>query len=131
MPRHWALVLATALSVILVVPIHAAAPTGSPGGESQSWIVTLKPGADVAHLAPGLARQAGGQSARIYKNALLGFEFRGSAQAASALQRNPQVRTVVANRPVHLLAETTPPGIKRIRAEHPTQPDAQPRPAPS
>ena len=102
-----------------------APPTDGTGAAvPDSWIVTLKPGADSAKAAPGLARAAGGSVSHVYRHALDGFAFKGSAKAAAALAQNPNVRTVVPDRTLHAQAETIPNGMKRIRASHPTQPDA-------
>ena len=103
----------------------AAPPGDSPGGVVPgSFIVTLKADVDSKGQAPGLAKGAGGESGRVYEHALNGFVFKGSAKAAATLARNPNVRTVVPDRTLHATAETSPAGIKRIRADHPTQPDA-------
>ena len=97
----------------------------NPNSHATSWIVTLQPGSSLALTRPGLAKTGRRQVGHTYSHALHGFEFKGSAQAASSLKHNPNVRTVQASiAPVHLPSETVPPGIKRIRADHPTQPDA-------
>ena len=133
--RGRAFVLAAGLSLIAVLPMQASTATPksaapapnsapvNPNSHATSWIVTLEPNSSLA-LAPGLAKQAGGEVGHTYSHALHGFEFKGSAQAANSLQHNPNVRTVQVNAPVHLASETVPPGIERIRADHPTQPDA-------
>ena len=89
-----------------------------------SWIVTLKAGRDPVRRASTLARSAGGRATKVYSHALHGFAFTGSAREAAALRRDPAVRTVVANRTVHLLDDGIPTGIGRIRADHPSQPNA-------
>ena len=101
-------------------PTRDIASTVVPG----SWIVTLKPGADRAAKVPGLAKAAGGEAGKVFEHAMHRFVFNGSAQAAAALMTNPNVQTVIANRTIHATAESAEPGIRRIRAEHPTQPDA-------
>ncbi|NJD27505.1 MAG: hypothetical protein FIA92_04340, partial [Chloroflexi bacterium] len=88
------------------------------------WIVTLEPGARAADHGREAARAAGGSMGRLYQHALNGFEFRGTAAAAAALLRNPLVRTVVRDGSLHAIAESIPPGIRRIDAHHPSQPDA-------
>jgi subtilisin family serine protease len=50
--------------------------------------------ADAPGLARQLARQHGGEAFFVYEHALKGFAFRGSAQAAAALARNPNVAYV-------------------------------------
>jgi subtilisin family serine protease len=51
----------------------------------------------------------------VYRYAMNGFQFRGSAQAADALRRNPRVVAVVPDYPVYL-TESLPNGIERISA---------------
>jgi subtilisin family serine protease len=90
----------------------------------NSWIVTLDPRGNPVRDAAGLARSVGGQAGHIYQHALRGFEFRGSGQAADALRRNPNVRTVIPNRTIAATADTIPTGVSRIRANHTTPPSA-------
>jgi subtilisin len=126
----------TAFAMILLLSFAAPAGTvardanpapASAGGATTSWIVTVQPGIDARSAAPGLARRAGGMAGRIYEHALHGFVFHGSAQAAAALKGAPGIRTVVADRPLKIVADTLTPGIKRIRADHPTADNAHQR----
>jgi fibronectin type 3 domain-containing protein len=93
-------------------------------GNGDSWIVTLKAGVDPAVRGREIAAAAGGQIGAVFRHALNGFVFRGAVAAANALARDPAVRTVVADGHLHIAAETVPPGIRRIDASDPTQPDA-------
>ena len=95
-----------------------------PTGPSRDWIVTLRGGLDPGTEAPGLLKPHGAKARHVFKHALNGFSFRGSAAAAAALARNPKVRTVVEDPEVSIVAETLTPGVKRIRARHPSAPDA-------
>jgi subtilisin family serine protease len=79
-----------------------------------SYIVTLQPGNDPEHDAPGLAREHGGQAGHIYKRALRGFSYEGTEEGAARLARHPKVRTVVPDRRVEATAQTVPMGIRRI-----------------
>jgi len=128
--RRSALVLALMLAAVLTAPVTSSdattAPTTSAASSAPtSWIVTLRAGHDPKTEAPDLVERAGGTVTYVYEHALKGFAFQGSATAAESLRRNPNVRTVIADQAVRIAAETTPPGIRRIRARHPTQPDAQ------
>jgi subtilisin family serine protease/fibronectin type 3 domain-containing protein len=98
-----------------------APPTKAPAG--TSWIVTLRPGVDPTSAAGHLSADAGGAAGRVFTHVLNGFVFRGSERAAAALARDPSVRTVVPDQHIEI-ADTVPTGIERIRADHPTQPDA-------
>jgi len=116
-----------ALAVSLLVPAAATARTPdapgqpplptSPGTDElarDSWIVILVEGTSPDE-APRLARAAGGTAGLRYTHALSGFQFKGSADAAEALRRNPQVASVQPDRPVYL-TETLPYGVRRIDA---------------
>ncbi len=107
----------------------AAAPDGTVAADAApagttSWIVTVKPGRDPQKGAGTMATAAGGRAGRIFSHALRGFVFDGSATAAAALRRDPAIRSVVPNGKVHVLADGIPTGVARIRAAHPTQPNA-------
>ena len=52
--------------------------------------------------APGLAKRSGGSVEHVYRHAINGFSFRGSAAAAAALARNPKVTVVEADAEVWL-----------------------------
>ena len=122
-----ALMLLTVLFPSMVSAASAVAPSGfsdASATKTTSWIVTLKAGRDPVRRAPTLARSHGGRALKVYSHALHGFVFKGSAAEAAQLRRDPSVRTVVANRKVHLLADGIPTGVGRIRAAHPTQPNA-------
>jgi subtilisin family serine protease/fibronectin type 3 domain-containing protein len=110
------------LAASLVAPAAAYAETPPPfpqGGTDvlarDSWIVTLKASANPRTDAARLARKAGGSVGNVYSHAFKGFQLKGSAKAAAALRRNPQVRSVTQDRPVYL-TETDPYGIERIDA---------------
>ena len=90
--RHVIAMLATLALILAVIPATvSAAPQGG------TWIVQLKAGVNPAAAAPGLAKQHGGSVEHIYRHALNGFAFRGSAAAAAALERNPKVTLVEAD----------------------------------
>jgi subtilisin family serine protease len=119
-PSRVSAVLACLLLVMAAMPAAvSAAPQASP--KAQSWIVLLKPSADM-RAAKQLARSEGGSIGLTYRHAVKGFQFDGSAKAAAALARNPQVRTVSLDHAL-TLTETLPYGIKRIDAHVPGSPD--------
>jgi subtilisin family serine protease len=118
--RHPVLILLAVVSLLVTVMTPVAA-TDSGGGSaraaeaSDSWIVTLAPDVDPSADASDLARAAGGRAGHTYLHAIHGFQFRGSAEAAAALERSPRVISVQADRPISL-TETLPFGIERVRA---------------
>ncbi|HEX7171117.1 MAG TPA: S8 family serine peptidase [Candidatus Limnocylindria bacterium] len=122
-PRRHPVLIVLAVGSLLAAfaaPAAAGRSAGADGGQHDalardSWIVTLAADADVAAEASGLARAAGGRAGHIYTHALHGFQFRGSAQAAAALESNPRVSAVQADRSLSL-TETLPFGIERVRA---------------
>jgi subtilisin family serine protease len=116
--------LVVALGLLVPAPVLAQTPFGAGpdlprvGTDElarDSWIVRLVEAADAGREAPGLARFAGGAAGLVYRHALNGFQFRGSAAAAAALGRNPRVASVEPDRPV-FLTETLPWGVWRVDA---------------
>ena len=127
--ESWAACL---IGTLLTLALPGVALGASPSVDSTSllpagttsWIVTLRPGSDPDRDAPGLARAAGGSAGFTYRHALSGFAFEGSATAAAALLRNPRVRTVAADGRVEAVVDFIPTGVRRIRADHATEPNA-------
>jgi subtilisin family serine protease/fibronectin type 3 domain-containing protein len=116
-----AVVLAAPVSAYGAQPAHAQPPPAK--ASVTSWIVTLRSGFEPASLAADLSARAGGAAGRIFTHVLNGFVFLGSERAAGVLAEDASVRTVVPDQHVEI-ADTIPAGIERIRADHPTQPDA-------
>lgn len=119
--RQPAITVLAVLAVLFtsITPVAAAAPKGPrPIGTDvlarDSWIVTLAP--DAKRGEPRrIAQAAGGQVGGIFQHAFNGFQFRGSAQAAAALERNPWVISVEPDNAI-FLTETLPYGVQRIAA---------------
>ena len=99
-------------------PVQAAPPV------EREWIVSLVPGGDIEARAKALTKDVGRSPKHIYTHAIHGFSFRGSEQAAAKLAAKAGVRQVVRSDPVSLIAESTPSGIRRIDARHPSAADA-------
>ncbi|HEX5825289.1 MAG TPA: protease inhibitor I9 family protein, partial [Candidatus Limnocylindrales bacterium] len=125
--------IAIGFAMLLATPFPVAASgssaspavvAGADAASTTSWIVALRHGADAGKSAARLAGDAGGKAGQVFRHALNGFVFKGSANAAAALRRNPNVRSVVANGTVKITEDTIETGISRIRADHPTEPSA-------
>lgn len=108
-----------ALLISVVSPVASAQPRAPRADHDEpardSWIVTLAADADPALEAGALARRAGGRAGHVYRYAVHGFQFRGSAAAAAALERSPRVASVQPDAPL-TLTETLPHGVKRVSA---------------
>ena len=89
--------LAALALLVALLPATAAA-----SAQKTSWIVQLRDGVSAAAAAPRLAREQGGSVEHVYRHALNGFAFRGSAAAAAALEKNPKVALVEADAEVTL-----------------------------
>src|SRR6185503_7354298 len=91
------------------LPPQAQAPEIIPG----RYIVTLAAGADPEAVAAdhGLA------ASHAYRSALRGFAAAIPEARLAELRADPRVNSVVPDRAVYALAETTPTGIDRIDAE--------------
>ncbi len=120
------LLLAAFAATLVPASAWAARPAPAEAAPSStgSWIVTFKPGVKASAHAQALAEAAGGQAGLVYGHALNGFVFKGSNQAASALLRNPNVRTVVPDGEIKIAGDGIPTGVGRIAAYSPTTPDS-------
>lgn len=94
-------------AVVLLAGSISIGSAGYSASEVGTYIVTLKPGVDSAAAAAGAEAQ-GASVGYVYRFALNGYAADMSAQAASALLRNPQVLSVVADRPVSIAAPPCP-----------------------
>ena len=101
--RLIALAGSAVLALASAAPAMAAPPVGvAAGPAASSWIVTLAPGRAAPQLAAGLTRNVGGEVGLVYTRAINGFQFNGSAAAAEALRRNPNVASVTPDNPIEL-----------------------------
>ncbi len=110
--------------IAILLLTNIVAPAAAAAGPDRDWIVTLHGKFDPRTEANEVLKPHGDKARQLYRHALNGFSFRGSAATADALRRNPKVRTVVEDHQVSIVAETLTPGVKRIRARTPTAPDA-------
>ena len=94
-----ATVLLASLAIVFAVAPSAALATPT---TTDTWIVTLADGRDPHADARSFVRAHGGEVKYVYEQALNGFAFRGSAQAAEAIRRNPNVTRVEADAEVWL-----------------------------
>lgn len=78
----------------------------------QTYIVTLDE--DVLADLDDFAGATGGDVVHLYRSALTGFAVELVPQAADALRNVDQVRSVEADRPVEVDAQTTPNGVDRV-----------------
>jgi subtilisin len=106
----------TVLAAALLVATMAVPAAAAPPDLDEVWIVTLDDAHPSTEHAAGLARRHGGSVWHVYEHALNGFSFVGSAQAAAALARSPQVRDVTVDQPMHAADHVTPSGVLRIEA---------------
>lgn len=129
MPR---LKIAAAFAALLalIIALPAIPTSGSAAHAAQAipgqYIVVLKGGANADAEAVRAERDHGAQVDFIYRDALNGFAFRGSAQAAAALAKNANVQFVSEDRAVEAVgkpgdigtaaAQTTPTGVRRVGA---------------
>ncbi len=132
------LVLMVSVFAVLVAAIAVrdgaqsaiAAPAGAIPGQ---YIVVLNDGADPGAEAKNASRAQGVAIDHVYTHALNGFAFRGSAAAAAALARNPNIRYVIPDQAVSAAdapggsgkpggggeaaaAQEVPTGVRRIGA---------------
>jgi subtilisin len=107
--------LASSIAPAAAVGGSADAKAGGKGLARNSWIVLLAKGSHPSALAPTLAQAVGGRVGHVYTHAVNGFQFKGSAAAAAALETNSHVISVQKDREIRL-TETLPFGVKRVFA---------------
>ncbi|WP_063765619.1 S8 family peptidase [Herbidospora cretacea] len=121
-PRVAALLAATALAgASLAAPVQARTAmvvgTDNPGAIPGSYIVVLKPTADVRAQSRDLAAENGGQVKNVYNRAIKGFSINATAKEARALAADPDVAYVEQDAVVTIDAEQANPpswGLDRI-----------------
>ena len=122
--RSRAAVMIGAIVLFAACPGRAVAQGQEPSGVAPSralipsqYIVVLADDAD----APAHARAAAGRYGislfHVYQYALRGFAFQGPAEAARAIEHDPQVEFVAQDQQVELVAQALPTGIDRIDAD--------------
>ena len=114
--RHCSTIAGVA-AIFLLASASPANGQASPTTIADQYVVVLEDGADAAAQARAAVQEHGIRILHVYEHALKGFAFRGSAQAARALERNPQVEFVSPDQVVELVAQTLPTGINRIDAD--------------
>jgi subtilisin len=83
----------------------------------NQYIVVLDPGTDAKGESQAAERSERVQVTHVYGSALNGFSFKGSAQAAENLKRNPNVKFVSPDQEIQAVAQTLPTGIDRVEAD--------------
>ncbi|MBA4180018.1 MAG: peptidase S8 [Anaerolinea sp.] len=126
---RFAAAFAALLAVVVALP---AMTSSSPANAAQaipgSYIVVLKDGADADAESAKAAKDHGAVIDHVYRSALNGYAFRGSAKAAAALSKNPNVQFVSEDRAVEAIGkpgegpsasatQSLPTGVNRIDAD--------------
>lgn len=81
------------------------------------YIVVFRDGVDANNAASVIAGQNNVGLGHVYANALSGFSFRGSAVAAEAIGRNPNVAYVEADLQAYSITQELVTGVNRIDAD--------------
>ncbi|HVE90878.1 MAG TPA: S8 family serine peptidase [Actinomycetota bacterium] len=113
--------------VASLMPVAPAVAQVDPEVPSDGWIVTLKPQDKASLVSHRLARGAGVKRRHVFRHVTQGFSFSGPVGAAASIRNDPRVKSVVRDLPVRMMAETTPRGVRRIDARHPSATDAHER----
>ena len=104
--------LALTLSAsLLALVVGQAAPAKSTG---HDYIVVLQDSANVNEVLDSYAH--GTSVSQVYSGALNGFAARLTPKTVDALENDPRVLFVSADRPVHADDQQTPTGVERIGA---------------
>lgn len=100
------------------MPLAGIADLSAKGDPStDSYIVVLNYSVDrPGRIARAQLANHGGSLGFVYRSALKGYSAELSDRAVAALERDPRVKYVEADRPIEAFAQTVPTGIKRISA---------------
>ncbi|MDQ3514625.1 MAG: S8 family serine peptidase [Chloroflexota bacterium] len=115
--RH---ILAASLLVSLIAGLL---PTGRASAQtprdiaSGRVIVVVEPGTDPATVADRTIRQGNGQVGRVFQTSVRGFSATLTPAQATALARDPAIRSITPDYPVTAAAQTLPTGVNRIDAD--------------
>src|SRR5688572_14583958 len=109
--------LAIAFVLFALLPSESRGQAPAADVVPGQYIVVLEAGANPRAEAALAERAQGTQTLHVYEHALNGFAFRGSAQAAQALERSPRVRFVSQDRVVQVSDQPLPTGVNRIDGE--------------
>jgi len=114
--NHTVRLFAVLVSVLVVVTASGAGPALA-SSHSQSYIVVFEDHVDVRAAVPALAKAYGLQPGFTYHNALKGMSAVVPAGRLNALERDPRVAYVEADRLHTIDAQMMPTGIERIFAD--------------
>ncbi|MEJ2310028.1 MAG: S8 family peptidase [Gammaproteobacteria bacterium] len=97
--------------ILISASVHAAPP-------QDRYIVVLKEGTGTPQqVAAEVAQRVNGRIGYVYENALHGFSITMPRGAFARISRDPRIAYIEEDRPVSILAQTTPTGIQRIFAD--------------
>ena len=116
--RRWVLLFASMLAATLVLASVALAQPVVDGAADR-YIVVLEEDVDhPSQVVSGIEqRQDDVEVGFVYSNALEGFSAEIPDQNLAAVRANSQVAYIERDRPVHVVAQTVPWGVKRIGAD--------------
>ncbi|MFN0146190.1 MAG: S8 family serine peptidase [Dehalococcoidia bacterium] len=104
-------------AMVLGIPQFTdSASADNDGRIRDKYVVVLKDGVEPEGNAERHGREDGIAAEHIYRDAVNGYSFRGSAKQAAALAKDPNVKFVAQDREVHAIAQTLPTGVQRIGA---------------
>jgi len=104
-----------AVAVLLTTASIAAAAPGQPA--ARGYIVTLAADADLTTSLRGLSERLAFTPDRVYRTVLHGFAAQLTDRQRASLAADPRVRTIVADQPVAVTAQSLPTGVDRIEAD--------------
>ncbi len=113
-----AMMAAAAVLTALAAPVAAAGPAGAASDAAlERYIVVLDDGLDATSVAAEHARTLGLTPGHVYSHAVDGYAAKMPPTVAGAVEADPRVAYVQADRPVTATAQTTPTGINRADAD--------------
>ena len=104
------------VAALTILGLFTSAPDATAAGKKSPMIVVLDRDADVDAAVKRDKRDHGVKPTNVFKHAARGYAAELTAGEARAIEREGSVMGVIPDSVVELVAQVTPPGVRRVRA---------------
>ena len=105
-----------AVAALTILGLLTSAPDADAAGKKSPMIVVLDRDADVDAAVKRGKRDHGLKPTNVFKHAARGYAAELTPGQARAIERDGSVMGVIPDSVVELVAQVTPPGVRRVRA---------------
>jgi len=104
------------VAALAILGLQTSAPDATAAGKKSPMIVVLDRDADVDAAVKRDKREHGVKPTNVFKYAARGYAAELTPGQARAIERDRSVLGVIPDSVVELVAQVTPPGVRRVRA---------------